>query len=102
MQAKGYKECADITNGFGNKQKSTCLPTCAREWQALSAGEGDSLSSSTEKCRIHSAQSSLVLRWLLSHARRSAISFTGNRVAPFAAQAFIVCHFGMEDRLFST
>ena len=60
-------------------------PTWASEWVALRAGEGDSLSSSTEKWRIHSAQSSLVLRWLLSHARRSPTSFTGSRAAPFTA-----------------
>jgi hypothetical protein len=34
--------------------------TCARPWQARSAGEGDWASSSTLKWRIHSAQSSLV------------------------------------------
>jgi hypothetical protein len=35
-------------------------PTCARVWQARSAGDGDCASSSTLKWRIHSAQSSLV------------------------------------------
>ena len=62
--------------------------TCAREWVARRAGEGDSFSSSTEKWRIHSAQSSLVLRWLLSQARRSATSLTGSRAAPFTALQF--------------
>jgi hypothetical protein len=48
----------------------------ARPAQVRRAGEGDSLSSSTLKWRIHSAQSSRVLRWLDSHARRRAPSFT--------------------------
>ncbi len=55
---------------------------CASVCVARSAGDGDSFSSSTAKCRIHSAQSSFVLRWLLSHARRSAASFTASRCAP--------------------
>jgi hypothetical protein len=53
-----------------------CVRTCASPEQALSEGEGLSLSSSTLKLRIHSAQSSLVTRWLLSQARRSTVAFT--------------------------
>lgn len=47
--------------------------TCARLWQALSAGLGLCASSSTLKCLIHSDQSSLVTRALLSQALRNAL-----------------------------
>lgn len=52
----------------------TC--SCASLAQVLNAGEGDSLRSSMLKCRIHSAQSSLVLRCEASPAVRKRPSLT--------------------------
>ena len=52
---------------------------------ARSAGEGDSFSSSTEKWRIHSNQSSTVERWLDSQARRRLASPTASRSTGRAA-----------------
>ena len=54
----------------------TIVHTWASSQHARSAGDGDCLSSSTLKLRIHSAQSSLVTRWLLSQARRRLAGFT--------------------------
>mmetsp|Transcript_6449 Transcript_6449/g.17229 ORF Transcript_6449/g.17229 Transcript_6449/m.17229 type:complete len:284 (-) Transcript_6449:1604-2455(-) len=64
------------TKPAANSSRAILGCTSAREWHALNAGEGDSLSSSTLKCLIHSAQSSLVTRCELSQARFRAIAFT--------------------------
>ena len=55
----------------------TC--NCASLAQVRRAGEGDSFSSWMLKCLIHSAQSSLVLRWEASPAVRNRPSLTCER-----------------------
>lgn len=57
-----------------SRAKRTC--NCASLAQVRKAGEGDSLRSWMLKCLIHSAQSSLVLRWEASPAVRNRPSLT--------------------------
>ena len=64
----------------GKSSRATKGCTCAIVWHARSAGEGDSLSSAPLRCRIHSLQSSLVLRWPLSQACLSAFWLTCSRM----------------------
>mmetsp|Transcript_15475 Transcript_15475/g.45657 ORF Transcript_15475/g.45657 Transcript_15475/m.45657 type:complete len:268 (-) Transcript_15475:3602-4405(-) len=66
------------TKPAANSSRAMDTCTCASSQQARSAGDALCLSSSTLKLRCHSAQSSLVTRWLLSHARRSAGALTGS------------------------
>ena len=58
----------------------------ARSMHALSAGLGDCFSSSTERWRIHSSQSSFVDRCDDSHALRSADSSTTKPAAGSARE----------------
>lgn len=64
----------DDTKPAANSSRAMEGLVCARAAQARSARLGLCFSSSMEKLRIHSAQSSLVLRWLLSHARRRLVT----------------------------
>jgi len=82
---------------------STC--NCASLAQVRNAGEGDSLSSSILKCLIHSAQSSLVLRWEASPAVRKRPSFTYNGInkynknvfnSAFSCTALTYCNFWLQ------
>ncbi|KAI8476694.1 MAG: hypothetical protein J3K34DRAFT_400160 [Monoraphidium minutum] len=72
------------TKPAANSSRAIIGWTCARLWQARSAGDGDCASSSTLKWRIHSAQSSLVTRALLSQALRSMPIWPDSLTWPWA------------------